>query len=249
MATIGGSNIITNGLVLALDAANRRSYVPGSTTWNDISGNRNSGSLVNGPTFNSANGGSIVFDGVDDSVDLDVRSILNFERTDPISICSVVRCTNTNAISNNIIGNSLGTTPPYKGWYFTLFYRASLKSTAVTFTLVNKGDAEPLNYLEVATPEFSISQNIIYHVAVSYNGNSSSTGVNLYINAIPQTKVVSKDTLTNTIAISNKTTVGNRTGGGAPFYGNIYNTLVYNRALTATEVLQNYEALKSRYGL
>jgi hypothetical protein len=245
----GSPPIVTSGLVLNLDAGNTKSYPKSGTVWRDLSGNNNSGSLVNGPTYNNQNGGSIVFDGVDDSVDLDIRSILNFERTDPISICSVVRCTNTNAVSNNIIGNSLGTTPPYKGWYFTIFYRASLKSTAVTFTLVNKGDAEPLNYLEVATPEFSISQNIIYHVAVSYNGNSSSTGVNLYINAVPQTKVVSKDTLTNTIAISNKTTVGNRTGGGAPFYGNIYNTLVYNRALSAQEILQNYNALKSRFNL
>ena len=66
MATIGGSNIVTNGLVLALDAANRRSYISGSFVWNDISGNRNSGSLINGPTFDSANGGSIVFDGTND---------------------------------------------------------------------------------------------------------------------------------------------------------------------------------------
>ena len=247
MSTIGGANVISNGLVLCLDAANRKSYVSGSTTWRDLSGNNNSGSLINGPTFSSVNGGSIVFDGLDDSVDLDVRSILNFERTNPISICSVVRCTNTNVVANNIIGNASGINPPYRGWYFTLFYRGSLKSTALTFTLINQGSPPPLNYLEVATPEFSIVQNNIYHVAVSYNGNSSSTGVSLYINAIPQTKVVSMDTLTNTIAISNKTTVGARTEGGGNFYGNIYNTLVYNRALSALEIEQNYEALKSRY--
>ena len=66
MSTIGGANIVSDGLVLCLDAANRKSYVNGSTVWRDLSGNNNTGSLVNGPTFSSANGGSIVFDGVND---------------------------------------------------------------------------------------------------------------------------------------------------------------------------------------
>ena len=69
MATIGGSNIVTDGLVLALDAANPRSYVSGSSTWNDLSGNNNSGSLVNGPTFSSANNGSFTFNGSTQYVD------------------------------------------------------------------------------------------------------------------------------------------------------------------------------------
>jgi len=58
--------IVTNGLVLALDAADRNSYISGSTTWRDLTSNSFNGTLTNGPTFNSANGGSIVFDGVDD---------------------------------------------------------------------------------------------------------------------------------------------------------------------------------------
>jgi len=66
MATIGGSNIVRSGLVLHLDAANPKSYVNGSTSWFDLSGNGNTGTLTNGPTFNSGNGGSIVFDGVND---------------------------------------------------------------------------------------------------------------------------------------------------------------------------------------
>ena len=69
MSTVEGSrSIITNGLVLYLDAANTKSYVSGSTTWNDLSRNNNTGTLINGSTFNSLNGGSIVFDGIDDRV-------------------------------------------------------------------------------------------------------------------------------------------------------------------------------------
>ena len=58
--------IVTNGLVLYLDAANPNSYISGSTKWNDLSGNNNNATLTNGPTFSTSNGGVIVFDGVND---------------------------------------------------------------------------------------------------------------------------------------------------------------------------------------
>jgi len=61
-----GQKIITNGLVFHLDAAQLRSYPTTGTTWTDLSGGGNNGTLINGPTFNSGNGGSIVFDGVND---------------------------------------------------------------------------------------------------------------------------------------------------------------------------------------
>ena len=74
--TGGQGNIITNGLVLRLDAANPRSYQSGSLIWNDLSGNGNSGSLVNGPAFNTSASGVIRFDGVDDYVS-DSSIVLN----------------------------------------------------------------------------------------------------------------------------------------------------------------------------
>ena len=68
MATKYSPKIITNGLVLSLDAANNKSYPRSGTTWTDLSGNNNTGTLTNGPTFNAGNQGSIVFDGVDDYI-------------------------------------------------------------------------------------------------------------------------------------------------------------------------------------
>ena len=76
-----GPNIVKNGLVLWLDAANTKSYPGSGTTWTDLSGNNNSGSLVNGPTFSSTNNGSIVTDGINDyiqSISLSSISITNF---------------------------------------------------------------------------------------------------------------------------------------------------------------------------
>ncbi len=58
--------IVTDGLVLALDAADRNSYPGSGTTWTDLSINKSNSTLTNSPIFNSSNGGSIVFDGVDD---------------------------------------------------------------------------------------------------------------------------------------------------------------------------------------
>jgi len=74
MSLSRGPKIISNGLVLYLDAANNKSYPRTGTTWYDLSGNNNNGTLTNGPTFNSANGGSIVYDGADDSVNLSLVS-------------------------------------------------------------------------------------------------------------------------------------------------------------------------------
>ena len=68
-------SIITNGLVLNLDAGFTPSYPTSGTTWYDISTGGNNGALTNGPTFNSGGGGSIVFDGVDDYVDIPSTSL------------------------------------------------------------------------------------------------------------------------------------------------------------------------------
>ena len=67
MSFSNGPTVVTNGLVLSLDAGDRNSYVSGSTTWFDLAGTNN-GTLTNGPTFNTGSFGSIVFDGVDDYV-------------------------------------------------------------------------------------------------------------------------------------------------------------------------------------
>jgi hypothetical protein len=78
MALAHSPRIITDGLVLCLDAANSKSYPGSGTTWRDISGNGNNGTLVNGPTFNSANGGNIVFDGSNDYVSISLETLTNF---------------------------------------------------------------------------------------------------------------------------------------------------------------------------
>tara|TARA_R110000772_G_scaffold247722_1_gene361657 strand:- start:280 stop:972 length:693 start_codon:yes stop_codon:yes gene_type:complete len=77
MALSHSPKIVTDGLVLCLDAGDRKSYSGSGTTWTDRSGNGNDGTLTNGPTFDSDNGGSIVFDGINDYVKIDNIIIAN----------------------------------------------------------------------------------------------------------------------------------------------------------------------------
>ena len=76
MSLSRGPKTITNGLVLYLDAANKKSYPGSGATWTDLSGNSNTGTLTNGPTFSAANMGSILFDGTNDYVDCGNNSSL-----------------------------------------------------------------------------------------------------------------------------------------------------------------------------
>jgi len=68
MGAAAGPDIVEDGLVLCLDAANPKSYPGSGNTWTDLRGNGNDGTLVNGVGYDSANNGSMVFDGVDDSI-------------------------------------------------------------------------------------------------------------------------------------------------------------------------------------
>ena len=92
--------IVTNGLVMYLDAANPKSYPTTGTAWYDRSGNGNTGTLTNGPTFNSGNNGSIVFDGIDDYVSLSSSPNL----TNPLTICGFINTSIVSGVNQVIYG-------------------------------------------------------------------------------------------------------------------------------------------------
>jgi hypothetical protein len=235
-------NTVTNGLVLSLDAAKRDSYPGSGTAWRDISGNGNNGTLTNGPTYTSDNGGAIVFDGVDDYTALPVGSIV-----DAITMLFWVsgsyqnyklslyeRSTNT--------GTGLSTGIPNNGWV-QLGYSAVSGSTGqfIINGIVYNPDtggsfpydvptAKPIMWMGGFNYFGSISgPNLSFHLQVSSGGLINfKWGHNFPYKAIG---------ITATLA------------GRRYFTGGISNTQIYNRALSATEVLQNYNAQKPRYGL
>jgi hypothetical protein len=225
---LGG--IITQGLVLDLDAAKRDSYVGTGTAWNDISGNRNNGTLINGPTFNPGNGGSIQFDGTNDYVDCGVS---NIPLPTNITLSAWINQSVLNAYKNiitkeGLLGTDLDyglTTSPNGNLYFW-FNNGSFK---IHETFTNN-----INTL-----------NTWYHVTAVFSDTNNT--VQLYANAI---QIYNQTESTSLLAHANsKLFVGWRNSlfSGQSFQGNIAQTQIYNRALSATEVLQNYNATKTRY--
>jgi hypothetical protein len=215
MAFQRGPNTVTNGLVLALDAGNTKSYVSGSSVWYDRSGNGNSGSLINGPTFDSSNAGSIVFDGVND------YCVTNYTDTPIYFTFECVFKFNTVSGTSVVVGKYNGTGNDY--WM----------GTFNTSNLVFSTNSSVLD------SNFSVSMS-------SYNFITCIIGAS------------SKQIYINGILRNSSSTVSTSPGGGITlasfgqaggFYSNvnIANFKFYNRALSSEEVLQNYNALKSRY--
>ena len=240
MSTVGnwrGPNIVKDGLVMYLDAGSPNSYINGisGTSWKDISGNSNNGTLINGPTFNSANGGSIVFDGVDDYVgkDSSINTGQNF------SVFTWVKPGAIN-VRNGIIGNSY----PYTsgvGWYFST--ATNYGGTLNTFFISVGSD----NAYRTATNN-SITLN-----TWNYIGGTITNGgqdIKLYSNGI-ETGYLGGILSANTVTYSTpQFYVGRRVSTSPePFIGSIATTQIYNRVLSAVEILQNYNATKTRFGL
>ena len=225
-----GPNIVTEGLVLALDAASSRSYPGTGTTWTDLSGNGNNGTLTNGPTFDGGNNGSIVFDGVNDYV-------TTGQQLDPVayglfadsasfwSVSSWFLPDTSNSSQGAITGKGggTGTSATYVVW-----------ETGTTLQVRLRGGT-----ILTITSSLPSAWN---EVVITWDGLTGRAYLNgQFINTIA-IGVAAKQT--------NNFVIGATASGGSTFYkGNVADTKVYNRGLTADEVLQNYSALKGRFGL
>jgi len=238
IAYYGG--IVTNGLVLDLDAAKKDSYPGTGTAWNDISGNRNNGTLINGPTFNSSNGGSIVFDGTNDYVNCGNNSSINITGIELTLSAWIYRtATNPNSYYRRIIEKaaaypalqySLVTTPPEASSgegrvLFDLYINNSLPTSVIGST--------------------QLQLNTWYNVIATYDGSFRR----IYLNSVIDGQLATTGNISSTVS---SLVLGDYLSGAGTSYvwnGRIANTQIYNRALSATEITQNYNALKGRYGL
>ena len=242
--------MVTNGLILSLDAANTKSYVSGSTTWFDVSGNNNSGSLINGPTFSSDNNGSIVFNGSTNHVDCGNSS--NIQTFSEITLNTWVKFSGLDYVGNtgNLVGFMGKGAPdgapptPNNGFFFSYDNRLNRSNFSYTcFGNTAGGYAGGGN--NFSNKSYIFANAVWYNITVTVN--SSSIG-SLFINGVQlgTSNTFSGLNISNTV---NTFYVGRLEFAGCNFNGNISNSQAYNRALTATEVQQNYNALKSRYNL
>ena len=255
----GTTAIVKDGLVLCLDAANTKSYPKSGTSWYDLSRNNNTGTLTNGPTFSSANSGNIVFDGIDDYVlGSTISSISgNASRTVSIWVKSAAAANvplfdigTTGAINQAhqlylAYLNSVGSSPPVNNggiyiafWGNDIFY--------------------PLNYT-------SLFDGNWHYIAYSYNSATTTLqlcvdgnfGNTAYLwNSSTWTTFSSQpfSLATSLNTVNNQYYVGytrSQLWSAGTSYGNssVSSLLLHNRALSSSEILQNYNATRTRFGI
>jgi hypothetical protein len=227
-------SIVSNGLVLNLDAGNTLSYIGSGNSWNDLSGGNN-GTLTNGPIFNAVNGGSIVFDGLDDVISF--GNILNIGLNSWTMSCWV------KFDGGSGIMGIMGKTSyrAYNGRYS--FYIEDNNINAFF---------QPSTNSIIATPIAPYLDNKFHNLVMTINRTSM---MYFYIDGI---SVGTPLDVSNTSSINLNSTdkyfigsYGSSDGQNPLFFfkGNIGQALIYNRALTAPEVTNNFNALKSRFGL
>ena len=209
--------IVTEGLVLYLDAGNVKSYPLSGTAWSDISKQENNATLFNGPTYDSSNGGSILFDGTNDYC----VAGTGLGITGNLTVTAWVRPSSfTN--QGNIVSKAAN-----------LGYRMRFQSNG-TFWMYS-------NTNTITSPSTYTINNWFYTVGVF-----SSSGLRMYING---SLVQSNGTAFSPSYSAGNFFIAGLTSTQELFRGRIANLSVYNRSLDATEILDNYNNQKSRFGL
>lgn len=222
LPTILNENIVTNGLVLYLDATYRTSYPTTGTTWTNVSGVSGfTGTLTNGPTYDSENGGSIVFDGVDDYVDCGNGPSLDFG----IGSATIGVWFKTSASIGALCTKREGS-----GFQFYVYSNKLYADGAGTATGVYSST--------------NVNTNTWVYGVVVYDRVGGL--IRLYVNGVADgTTSLGSTTLTD-VANCN---IGRETLNtpGDYYSGNISLVNIYNRALNSTEILQNFDSQKTRF--
>ncbi len=223
-------NIVTNGLVLHLDAGRAASYGGDGTTWRDLSGQNNNGTLVNGVGFTVDDGGSLIFDGVNDYVQ---TNKLKVSDTKNFTVGVFVKPKETQISLANMIDYD------HSNGGFTI--QQSGASTNYFSFAYQYSSVGPLYY--ESTP-ILLTAGQWNHLIFTKN-NETIVG---YLNGQKQFETTGYSNVVN--LINNYIVIGNWIfGGGRQFNGNIAQVSIYNRALSASEVQQNFNALRSRFGV
>ncbi len=228
------NTIVQQGLALNLDAGNPYSYAGAGTTWYDVSGNTNNGTLTNGPTYNADVGGNIVFDGSNDYVA--ITSAASIKNTSTLSLEGWVFISSAMNYYGGVIGKGTSDTDEE---YCLLVHSVNSK---IYMDVGSTGGP----YTDAT---FSFSLNTWYHIIGTHERVAGSSTIKIYVNG----SLLSSSTVNPTNAVNDNATnvsVGSRFNGGTSVWnGKIATARIYTRTLSAAEVLQNYNATKGRFGL
>jgi hypothetical protein len=232
MGISGGPDMIQDGLVLSLDASDLNSYVSGSTTWYDLSGNGNGGGIL-GPTYNSSNGGALFFPNATNAY---------VSGSNPNLPSGNSAFTKSVWVQSGYKGNSANGHPNIISWGAN----STNNKNGLALQTDASNNAQILHWFFANDYTCSISDitNTWANITITYN----SPTLIFYINAVSQLV----QTVTGTPNVTGNTQLEIGRYGASTNYnfsGSISNVQIYNRALSASEVQQNYNALKSRFGL
>ena len=240
MATDYNPSIVTDGLELCFDAANTKSYPGSGTTWTDMGSKGIDGTLTNGPTFDSGNIGTISFDGSNDVVDLNSTLSSIASHNLPASWESWVYF-NTSNNNQVIIGNAFnaggvhirttGTSHSPANRIRFLYFQSGGHGTGVDSAVLTAG---------------------WYQFVATYNGSGlSHSNFGLYINGVAAAVTDPTFGSPSTIPQTQNFGIGAIPDEAGQHYwnGKIAIVRVYSKLLSATEVKQNFEAHKGRFGL
>ena len=234
---VAASGVVSSGLLMHLDAGNSSSYSGTGTTWSDLSGNGNHATLVNGPTFSSADGGAIDFDGSNDRAEV---SLLMPSRPytasiwishDSMSGFFQYYLSQRFSSTSNITGFSLFRDVPFGSYRYKLVHRV---------TLVNSPGGTP--YYPIHRSTTQLTNGTWYNLCVV----ASTTDFKIYVNGTLESTTTNSGSMAGSYGSLH---IGSLNGSSNFFNGRMSSVLVYNKALSATEVTQNFDAIKSRYGL
>ena len=238
--TFGYKNIITRGLVFHLNAGTPESYPGSGNSWYDLSSGAYHGTLTNGPTYNSANGGSIVFDGTNDYIttgDVDHgTSEFTLEAWVYFSAFNSNNCIIKKNTDNDYwpaISLYVDNTGVIRGYYSSQTYGACLEGAYTSTGIVTTGQ-----WVHVA---YSKGPNGYTEMKIYKNGVSQSFSFYLYGSHINQVCNSSKPVIVG-IDFDTPNYI-------SPVNGKIPIVRIYNRQLTSDEMLYNYNVEKTRFGL
>jgi hypothetical protein len=236
MSCHAGPDTVESGLVLSLDAGNIKSYPGSGTTWIDLSENKTTGTLTGGPTFSIANGKTIVFDASNDYVEFGNPSSLNFATGD--FTVEVWATRYSNATTNLRVFSKGAGADALSEAGFCLFG----SDTTLVFT-INHSAGTP----RVEPAGIPITVGVPFCITCVLE---RSTTVRTFKNGVFNSSIAAPAgsvTGAATFVVGcNGTAAGTR---NVFWSGEISNIKIYNRALTNTEVSQNFNALRGRFGL
>jgi hypothetical protein len=214
--------IVTNGLVLCLDAGSKKSYAGTGNVWRDLSGNGNDGTLTNGPTFSTANRGCIVFDGINDFV----PSSLPLPISNSFTISVWVK-------NNTLLSNTVQRYVSIISEIGVIRYDGFLSQGQLHFYIKTSGTFKQIRVNN------ALQTNVWYYLVGTWDGTTQS----LYKNGSQIFSQNPGGTLDNG-ALNYYLSAPDE-----PLNGNMGQVCIYNRAITVEEVSQNFNATRGRYGI